>query len=171
MPHLEFPNLAHKQSYQEMIGEWREAGEEIIPSRLVGWEEDFESFISLLEEEITHNKNGVNSHLFFLVENGRILGAIQIRHHINHPNLLETGGHIGYSIRPSERKKWYGDQMLALALKEAKKIGLEKVLIACYETNMGSRRVIEKNGWVFERCVLQDGRQKRRYWITISDNS
>jgi predicted acetyltransferase len=58
-----------------------------------------------LEEEVTDNKNGVNSHLFFLVENGRILGSVQIRHHINHPNLIETGGHIGYGIRPSERKK------------------------------------------------------------------
>jgi predicted acetyltransferase len=57
--------------------------------------------------------------------------------------------------------------MFALALEEAKKIGLEKVLIACYETNMWSRRVIEKNGGVFEWCVLQDGRQKRRYWITL----
>ncbi len=167
MIHLEFPNLSHKQSYLEMMGEWREAGEEIIPSRLVGWEEDFESFISLLEEEITNNKNGVNSHLFFLVENGRILGSIQIRHHINHPNLRETGGHIGYGIRPSERKKWYGEQMLALALTEAKKIGLERVLITCYDENLGSRWVIEKNGGIFERFVLQDGRKKRRYWIEV----
>lgn len=160
MSHLEFPNLSHKHSYLEMIGAWRESGEEIIPSRIVGWEEDFESFISLLEEETTYNKNGVNSHLFFLVENGRILGAIQIRHHINHPNLIETGGHIGYGIRPSERGKWFGAQMLALALQEAKKIGLEKVLIACYDTNLWSRRVIEKNGGIFERLVLQNGCKK-----------
>lgn len=170
MPHLEFPNLSHKQSYLEMIGEWREVWEEIIPSRLFS-EEPFEIFIETITRDVTDSPTGVNAHLFFLVENARILGSIQIRHHINHPNLIETGGHIGYGIRPSERKKWYGEQMLSLALKEAKKIGLEKVLIACYETNMGSRRVIEKNGWVFERCVLQDGRQKRRYWITISGNS
>jgi predicted acetyltransferase len=150
-----------------MMREWRGAGEEIIPSRLVGWEEDFEWFIALLEQEIAHNKNGVNSHLFFLVENGKILGSIQIRHHINHPNLIETGGHIGYGIRPSERGKWYGQQMLALALQEAKKIGLENVLIACYDDNFWSRWVIEKNGGVLEWCVLQNGRKKRRYWIPI----
>jgi predicted acetyltransferase len=57
--------------------------------------------------------------------------------------------------------------MLALAFEEAKKIGLEKVLIACYDDNLWSRRVIEKNGGIFERCVLQDGRKKQRYWITV----
>lgn len=150
-----------------MMQEWRDRGEEVIPSRLVGWEEDFEWFISLLEEEITNNTNGVNSHLFFLVENGDILGAIQIRHHINHPNLIETGGHIGYGIRPSQRGKWYATEQLRLWLLEAQKIWLEKVLIACYDENMGSRKVIEKNGGVFERYVEQDGRKKRRYWITI----
>lgn len=148
--------------------EWRETWEEIIPSRLIGGEEDFESFITLLEQEISDNKNGVNSHLFFLVENGEILWAIQIRHHINHPNLLETGGHIGYGIRPSQRGKWHATQQLQLWLLEAQKIGLEKVLIACYEENLGSRKVIEKNGGVFERFTEQDGRKKRRYWIIVA---
>jgi len=90
MPHLEFPNLSHKQSYLEMIGEWRDAGEEIIPSRLIT-EESFEDFIEIISQDVTDSPTGVNAHLFFLVENGRILGSIQIRHHINHPNLLETG--------------------------------------------------------------------------------
>lgn len=104
MPHLEFPNLSHKQSYLEMIEEWREAGEEIIPSRLFS-EEPFETFIEIIYRDVTDSPTGVNAHLFFLVENGRILGSIQIRHHIDHPNLIETGGHIGYGIRPSERGK------------------------------------------------------------------
>jgi len=90
MPHLEFPNLSHKQSYLEMIGEWREAGEEIIPSRLFSGE-PFETFIEITSRDVTDSPTGVNAHLFFLVENERILGSIQIRHHINHPNLLKTG--------------------------------------------------------------------------------
>lgn len=147
--------------------EWYETGEEIIPSRLIGGEEDFEWFISILEEEITNNKNGVNSHLFFLVENDEILGAIQIRHHINHPNLIETGGHIGYGIRPSQRGKWCATEQLRLWLTEAKNIWLKEVLIACYDDNIGSRKVIEKNGGFFERYVEQNGRKKRRYWITV----
>jgi predicted acetyltransferase len=57
--------------------------------------------------------------------------------------------------------------MLRLALVEAKKLGLEKVLIACYDDNLWSRWVIEKNGGVFEHFVMQNGRKKRRYWITL----
>lgn len=73
MPHLEFPNIAHKGTYLEMIQEW--AIFETIPtspSRLfVG--ENFEDFLSIIQKDITENPNGVNSHLFFLVENERIL--------------------------------------------------------------------------------------------------
>jgi len=58
-----------------------------------------------LNRETTDNPHGVNSHLFFLMEEGNIVGALQIRHHIDHPNLIETGGHMGYGIRPSERGK------------------------------------------------------------------
>ena len=146
--------------------EWRETGEKIFPGRLLT-EEPFEEFIDALHLEVTNNPHGVNSHLFFLVKDKRILWAIQIRHHINHPNLIETGGHIGYGIRPSERRKWYGAEMLALALQEAKKIGLEKVLITCDDDNLWSWGVIEKNGGVFERYGEKDGNKKRRYWITL----
>lgn len=104
MLRLEFPNLSHKQSYLEMISEWRNFEVPTSPGRLFAGE-NFENFLSIVEGDITNNPNGVNSHLFFLVEEGRILGAIQIRHHIDHPNLREVGGHIGYGIRPSERGK------------------------------------------------------------------
>lgn len=50
----------------------------------------------------------------------RILGIINIRHALN-DYLLTYGGHIGYSIRPSERQKGYGKIQLLLALKNAKK--------------------------------------------------
>ena len=166
MLHLEFPNISHKQSYLEMIGEWREFEIPTSPGRLfVG--ENFEEFLTTIHDDIELNGMGVNSHLFFLVENGRVLWAIQIRHHINHPNLLETGWHIGYGIRPSERGKWYATEMLRLALLEAKKLGLEKVLITCDDTNIPSIHVIEKNGGVFERYAEKDGKKMRRYWITL----
>lgn len=61
--------------------------------------------------------------------------------------------------------------MLALALEEAKKLGLEKVLITCHDVNIGSCRVIEKNGGIFERYTEKDGEKMRRYWITLSDES
>ena len=104
MSQLEFPNLSHKQSYLEMISEWRGFEVPTSPGKLFAGE-NFEDFLSIVENDITNNPDGVNSHLFFLVENGRILGAIQVRHSIDHPRLIEVGGHIGYGIRPSERGK------------------------------------------------------------------
>lgn len=72
MSHLEFPNLSHKQSYLEMISEWKAAEVPTSPGRLfVG--ENFEDFLVIIQKDITENPNGVNSHLFFLVENERIL--------------------------------------------------------------------------------------------------
>lgn len=73
MSQLEFPNFSHKQSYFEMISEW--ASFETVPTSpgrlFVG--ENFEEFLSIIQKDITENPNGVNSHLFFLVENERIL--------------------------------------------------------------------------------------------------
>jgi predicted acetyltransferase len=97
----------------------------------------------------------------------KILGWIQIRHHIEHPNLREYGGHIGYGIRPSERRKWYATEMLHLALIEAQKIGLDRVMLGCYDDNIGSIRAIEKNGGIFERYTEHEGKKSRRYWIAM----
>lgn len=67
---------------------------------------------------------GVNSTLFFLVDEStrNIIGALHIRHHIDHPKLIETGGHIGYGVRPSARGKGYATHMLMIGLQEAKKL-------------------------------------------------
>lgn len=164
MPQLEFPNLWHKESYLEMISEWRSFEVPTSPGKLFAGE-NFEDFLSIIEQDKTNNPDGVNSHLFFLVENERIFGAIQIRHTIDHPRLIEVGWHIGYGIRPSERGKWYATEMLRLGLLKAKELGLEKVLITCYDDNIASAKVIENNGGVFERFTEKEGRKLRRYWI------
>ena len=104
MPQLEFPNLSHKKSYLDMISEWKTAEVPTSPGKLFAGE-SFEEFLTIVENDVTANPDGVNSHLFFLVEGETILGAIQIRHSIDHPRLIEVGGHIGYGIRPSERSK------------------------------------------------------------------
>lgn len=104
MPQLQFPNISHKQSYLEMIAEWRSFEMPTSPGKLFAGD-SFEDFLAIVEKDITDNPDGVNSHLFFLVDAEQILGAIQIRHTIDHPRLIEVGGHIGYGIRPSERGK------------------------------------------------------------------
>ena len=103
----------------------------------------------------------------FLKNDSKIVGIIDIRHRLNE-YLMDFGGHIGYGVRPTERRKGYATQMLALALKECRKLGLEKVLVTCGKKNLGSSGVIKKNGGVLENEMTEpDGDLLQRYWIDI----
>lgn len=99
----------------------------------------------------------------------RLVGMIQIRHEFN-DYLRSYAGHIGYSIRPSERRKGYATEMLRLCLPHCKPIGLERVLISCDDSNEASRRTILANGGVYERTVYEpeEAVNLERYWITIT---
>jgi len=89
-----------------------------------------------------------------------VVGHLALRHELN-DWLHELGGHIGYSVRPSRRREGHAGRALALALREARELGLERVLVTCDEDNEPSRRTIEGNGGVLED--IRGG--KRRYWI------
>ena len=79
------------------------------------------------------------------------------------------GGHIGYAVVPRERRKGYGTEMLRLGLEKAKKLGIKKALVTSDETNIGSKKIIEKNGGVLENQVPnpETGIDKFRYWIEV----
>ena len=91
---------------------------------------------------------------------------IDIRHSLNE-HLFNFGGHIGYSVRKSERRKGYATRMLALALEECRRLGILRVLVTCDSENIASERTILINGGVLENTVPEDGRFTRRYWITL----
>lgn len=107
---------------------------------------------------------------FWLIDKGEFVGEISIRHSLT-DSLLRYGGHIGYGVRYSKWKLGYGTKMLALALKKAKEMGLDRVLITCDEDNSGSAKVIENNGGVLENIVENNvnGKQihTKRYWIDL----
>lgn len=115
--------------------------------------------------------NWVTSTQFVCVRksDGRIVGMIDLRHRFN-DFLAEYGGHIGYSVRPDERRKGYAKWMLAHVLPEARKLGLTRVMVTCEEGNAGSQRTIESNGGVFERTTWLESEQitLRRYWIELT---
>lgn len=93
-------------------------------------------------------------------ETEEMLGFIATRHLLT-PYLLDQGGHIGYSVRPSARRQGIASAALELALAEAQERGIDPVLVTCDDENTGSRRIIEKAGGELED--IRDG--KRRYWI------
>ena len=107
----------------------------------------------------------VPSDYFWVVDDDdEVVGFLALRHHLN-DFLLELGGHIGYSVRPSRRREGHAKRALGLAVRRAAGLGLERVLVTCDADNRASAEVIEANGG-----VLEDERSgKRRYWIDTAD--
>jgi len=101
-------------------------------------------------------------------EDGRVVGMLQLRHCFNE-YLEKYAGHIGYSVRPSERRKGYATAMLRDALPHCKALGIRDVLISCLTDNEGSRRTILANGGVYESTVHEPemDRELERYWIHL----
>lgn len=98
---------------------------------------------------------------------GKIIGTIQLRHYLNE-ELEKHGGHIGYGVRPSERKKGYGTQQLALVIMKAKELDIPKVMISCDKDNYASGKTAINNGGVltWEGYDAEDG-DIQIYWIDV----
>ena len=166
-----------KKSYEkqlgEMIDEWK-ADQEQNHTNHSPWAifkndyRDFDFYLAHLE--LKEPEDGkVPDSVFFLLdeERDRLLGAVDIRHYLNE-YLLRDGGHIGDGIRPSERRKGYGTEILRLALSECEALGISRVLVCCDKSNTGSAKAIQKNGGVLEsEFVNEDGETEQRYWIQI----
>ncbi len=169
-PKLVKPSLEYKDSFLEAESEYEKEGKPRHASPTSTFREletDFEKYL----KRVSDDEKGVNMKegyvpctASWLVDNGKFIGSVNIRHRLNE-HLRNIGGNIGYSIRPSARKNGYGTKILELALPAAKSLGIDKVLITCDDDNIGSAKIIEKNGGVLENKVEHEGKLKRRYWI------
>lgn len=132
----------------------------------------FDEWINYLEKN-KYEKNlpeSYSPHTLYLAINddNEVVGAIGIRWK-KVPILMTFGGLIGYSIRPSQRGRGYASEMLKLALEKFNNTNIDNVLITCKDFNIASKKVIEKNGGIFENSFnnKDDGFNYLRYWIKI----
>lgn len=105
---------------------------------------------------------------FWLTSGRHLIGRSSIRHYLT-PELEDEGGHVGYDIRPSERRKGYGTVILSLTLAEARKLGLNRALLTCDTDNVASAKIIEKNGGRLQDQAVSksSGKLISRYWIEL----
>lgn len=164
----------------EMEAVYRELLDEIGPDgqgSAVSWllehsAEPFEVFVGELKDWSCGKdlKDGwVAFSTFWLTdEHGRIVGKSSLRHELTE-HLSNIGGHIGYLICESQRRKGYGTEILRLTLEKARALGLDRVLVTCDDNNIASAKIIEKNGGVLENIYQDDELDvpKRRYWIEL----
>ena len=100
---------------------------------------------------------------------GKIVGFCCLRHKLEYDDDdPDFASHIGYSIRPSERRKGYAKEQLRLVLHEAHEMGIDTVRIICRDINEGSNRTITANGGVFVDSIYgeESGLTLNRYDIT-----
>ncbi len=152
----------------DMLEEWFSTGEKIIPNsiRRIDYH-DFKYYCDNLEIKDT-SLGLVPDSTFFCFDEERniVVGAVNIRHYLSE-HLLNFGGHIGDGVRPSERRKRIATQMIALALVECQKLGINKVLMVCNKENIGSAKSIINNGGILENEIYSDGEVLQRYWIDL----
>lgn len=165
------PTVKLKNEYLSFYQEWKETGENMVPWVISKDPSDFAGMVqSLLDAEKGDNlpANWVPDSTYWLVnQNNRVIGAVNIRHSLTE-KLLQTGGHIGYGIRPSERRKGYATKLLALSLEKVMELGITKVLVTCDENNIGSAKTILNNGGIEDSSFAEeDGNIVRRFWIEI----
>jgi predicted acetyltransferase len=105
---------------------------------------------------------------WFWESEGELQGVINLRHRLT-PSLEEFGGHIGYSVAPSCRRRGVATAMLQGALSLSRELGVTRALLTCDADNRGSARTIEFNGGRLEREAWHEGTQRvtRWYWIEV----
>jgi len=162
------PTIHLKKEYLEMLEDWKFSNEDMVPFSLRYDASDFEEFIRKNEKfEVEPQKGFVCHSTYWLLDRGNeIIGTSNIRHELNDDLLIENG-HIGYGVRPSFRRKGYAGKMLELSLNKAKCLGIKKALLTCKESNIGSARVIVKNGGVLRREQFVNGEKILSFWIDI----
>ncbi len=151
------------------MNEMAEIGEKVWEDTIPHSTETSEQFINRIhKDETTSTETKVPETHYWAVMDNEVVGRISFRHKLNE-NLKDFGGHIGYEVRPSARKKGVATAMLKVVLEtpRAKQIG--KLLLTCSPDNIASIKTIIANGGVLKetKFVARVNRNTSLYWITL----
>lgn len=156
------PTTVFRDSYIEALREGlkaRAAGS-LDEEKIATIEADFPAHLASLDHngqkpfrEFGRVFCSVPANTFWLVDGRAFVGRVNIRARIDVETLAHFGGHVGYEIRPSMRRKGYGTRQFALALDICRGMGVGVARVSCSEDNIGSRKIIEANGGILlRRC-------------------
>jgi predicted acetyltransferase len=159
------PSAEWQAAFLEMARECESAGEHRYLLAL----RDFDAYLRKVETERRGERlpeGWVPCTEFWLEQDGKIVGCVRLRLGLT-PDLENEGGHIGYDVRPSMRRRGYGTALLGLVLIEARALGIGRARVTCDDDNLGSIKVIERNGGALAgRGLSKDtGKTVRQYWI------
>ena len=164
------PREPLEAAYRSYLDELRATGEPLIPAVLEYPAGDFAALIRRLRDDargIGLPDGYVPASCFWLIDARQtLIGVTHLRHSLN-ARLAYEGGHIGYSIRPTQRNRGYGKLILKLVLERARAMGITQVLLTCDKENRASARVIQSNGGRLDSEVARQDRNgmTQRYWI------
>ena len=178
--YLETPSLERKNEIIDYINEFVEYKSDIngtgsLDKILDGYtfEQALEMCLNMQYEEYAKKIGRCQGKTFLLIRknDNKIIGTINIRWNLTE-KMKQFGGNIGYGIRPTERRKGYNKINLYLGLMEAKKIGLDKVMLDCDVENLGSCKTMEALGGKLERTEIDpyDGILTSVYWINVDES-
>ena len=167
------PSKELKESILEYRQEYFSFGETHINGSCgLPYYNDFDEWLSLVLaiEKDKLSRDNIHASTFFSVRksDNKVIGSIQLRHFLTE-DLERHGGHIGYGIRPSERKQGYGKQQLLLILDIAREMKMPKVMISCDKDNVASSRTILCCGGILTCENYYKNRAQQIFWINTSE--
>jgi predicted acetyltransferase len=164
------PSIEYKQQVLEYKNEFIENGDDLAGTSYLRNFDEYEEWMKFVfdneNESTKHTEVTANVFLAIREEDNKLIGMINIRHTLNE-YLYNYGGHIGYSVKKSERGKGYAREMLKIALMKCSKLKIKKVLLTCDANNIASAKVIKSCGGILENEVTNDGKLIQRYWIEL----
>ena len=134
-----------REAFLEFAADYRDSGEDRYAAALAD-PDAYLRWLADMERAETCPPGLVTQTTFWAMDDeDRVLASSRLRHGLS-PALRREGGHIGYDVRPSARRRGLGTRLLSLTLEEARRIGLPRVLLTCDDDNVASGRIILANG-------------------------